>query len=303
MSFKVSYSPHYYAPIPENHAFPMRKFEGLYRYLTEKGVLSVSDVIEPQMVDISTLLGIHTERYISEISNGFTDKKRERRLGLPWSYGLMKRSFHAVQGTLNAAFLALQDGVSGNLAGGTHHAFPDHGEGFCVFNDVAIAIMYLKSSLWIKKALIIDCDVHQGNGTAEIFSNNPDVFTFSIHGQKNYPFRKPPSSLDVGLDDRITDSEYLFELEKALAEIESQFQPDIIFYLAGIDVLKGDRFGRLELSMEGLRKRDQMVIQFAFEKKIPLVLLLSGGYAPTVEQTVLAHAVQFEEAIKRFKTN
>ena len=301
MSFRVSYSPHYYAPIPETHAFPMRKFEGLYLYLTQKGIIPSQNVIEPGMIDLATLRGIHTENYSNEIIYGFTDKIRARRLGLPWSMGLMKRSFHACQGTLNAALMALQDGVSGNLAGGTHHAFPDHGEGFCVFNDVAIAINYLKASLWIKKALIIDCDVHQGNGTASIFSGDDSVYTFSIHGEKNYPFRKQPSTLDIGLADNLEDAEYLKTLEIALSKISHEFEPDIIFYLGGIDVLKGDRFGRLALSLQGLRKRDETVIKFATEQHIPLVLLLSGGYAPTVQETVLAHSQQFEAAVQALK--
>jgi acetoin utilization deacetylase AcuC-like enzyme len=303
MSFRVSYSPDYYAPIPETHAFPMRKFEGLHAYLTQNEIIPSRFVIKPGMIDISALRSVHTENYTNEILHGFSDKKKERKLGLPWSLGLMRRSFLACQGTLNAALMALQDGISGNLAGGTHHAFPDHGEGFCVFNDVAIAIHYLKASLWIKRALIIDCDVHQGNGTAHIFANDSSVYTFSMHGEKNYPFRKIPSSLDVGLPDGMGDSDYLKNLELALAKISTEFNPDIIFYLGGIDVLKGDRFGRLTLSLSGLRKRDEMVIHFANEVRIPLVLLLSGGYAPTVSETILAHAQQFEVAARVLKKN
>ncbi|NCQ11646.1 MAG: histone deacetylase [Bacteroidetes bacterium] len=275
----------------------MRKFERLFAYLTQKDIIPFHNVIEPGMMDLSTLRGVHTENYTNEIMFGFTDKLRARRLGLPWSIGLMKRSFLACQGTLNAALMALQDGISGNLAGGTHHSFPDHGEGFCVFNDVAIAIKYLKASLWIKKALIIDCDVHQGNGTASIFSDDDSVYTFSIHGEKNYPFRKQASTFDIGLTDNLEDADYLKTLEIALSKISHEFEPDIIFYLGGIDVLKGDRFGRLALSLHGLRRRDEVVIKFAKELHSPLVLLLSGGYAPTVEETVLAHAQQFEAAV------
>lgn len=301
MSFRVSYSPDYYATIPETHAFPMRKFQGLYAYLTQNGVISTQNVIEPNMIEIATLRGVHSENYTNEILYGFTDKLRARRLGLPWSYGLMKRSFLACQGTLNAALMALQDGISGNLAGGTHHSFPDHGEGFCVFNDVAIAIRYLKASLWIKKALIIDCDVHQGNGTAHIFAEDTSVYTFSMHGEKNYPFRKEPSTLDIGLLDNLEDEAYLRILEQALSKINQEFKPDIVFYLGGIDVLKGDRFGRLAMTLKGLRKRDEIVINFVSEQNIPLVLLLSGGYAPTVNDTVIAHAQQFEAAVQLFK--
>lgn len=293
MAFRVSYSPGYYAPIPENHAFPMRKFEGLFRYLTEQQIIPLNNVIEPTLAEVSALMKVHSQAYINEIQFGFEDKKRERRLGLPWSKGLCNRSFLAVQGTMNAALMALQDGISGNLAGGTHHAFPDHGEGFCVFNDVAVAIQNLRASMWFKKVLIVDCDVHQGNGTAAFFANDSDVFTFSIHGEKNYPFSKPPSDLDIGLPDKTNDSDYLKVLETALAKILSNFNPDIVFYLGGIDVLEDDRFGRISLSMDGLRKRDECVIEAITQKHIPLVLLLSGGYAPSLDQTVKAHASMF----------
>lgn len=293
MAFRVSYSPGYYAPIPETHAFPMRKFEGLFRFVTEQQIIPLGNIVEPSLAEVSALMKVHTKSYIDEIQFGFEDKKRERRLGLPWSEGLCKRSFLAVQGTMNAALMAMQDGISGNLAGGTHHAFPDHGEGFCVFNDVAIAIQNLRASMWFKKALIVDCDVHQGNGTAAFFANDADVFTFSIHGEKNYPFKKPPSDLDVGLPDKTNDLEYLKALEMALAQILSTFKPDIVFYLGGIDVLEDDRFGRISLTMNGLKKRDEMVIEAITQKNIPLVLLLSGGYAPTLEQTVKAHATMF----------
>ncbi len=293
MSFRVSYSPGYYAPIPEHHVFPMRKFEGLYNYLTEQNIIEKQHVIEPSLVDVSTLMQVHTPDYIHEIQFGFEDRKRERRLGLPWSPGLTRRSFLAVQGTLNAGLMALQDGISGNLAGGTHHAFPDHGEGFCVFNDVAVAVKSLKASLWVKKVLIIDCDVHQGNGTASIFADDNDVFTFSIHGEKNYPFKKPPSNLDIGLPDKTGDKRYAQLLEQALGDIYAIFKPDLVFYLAGIDVLEDDHFGRINLSLDGLKRRDEIVINFCFEHHLPVVLLLSGGYAPTLQQTVIAHAQQF----------
>ncbi|TNE69956.1 histone deacetylase [bacterium] len=271
----------------------MRKFEGLHSYLTQNGIVSTKNVVEPSQIDVVNLLRVHSSEYINEIQYGFSDRKRERLLGLPWSDGLRKRSFLAVQGTLNAALMALQDGISGNLAGGTHHAFPDHGEGFCVFNDVAITIKALQASMWIKKALIIDCDVHQGNGTAFIFKDDPSVFTFSIHGEKNYPFRKQPGDLDIGLADGTTDLTYHKTLERALGDILSQFQPDIVFYLGGIDVLSGDRFGRINLTLDGLRRRDEIVLSTMLKLHIPTVQLLSGGYAATLKETVEAHAQQF----------
>jgi acetoin utilization deacetylase AcuC-like enzyme len=192
--------------------------------------------------------------------------------------------------------MALQDGISGNLAGGTHHAMPDHGEGFCVYNDVAVAIRVLSHSKWFKKVLIIDCDVHQGNGTAHIFADDPDVYTFSIHGERNYPFIKPPSTLDIGLDDGTDDHSYHKTLIDALDRIFSEFNPDIVFYLGGIDVLETDHFGRISMTLPGLEQRERIVIETVTQKAIPLVLLLSGGYAPTLEQTVIAHSKMYKTA-------
>ncbi len=295
---RVSYAPGYYAPIPHEHIFPMGKFEGLYRYVLEEGMISASDIIEPGMVDMANLLSIHTERYAGGVMDGELSKNELRRLGLPWSYKLAVRSRLAVQGTINAALMALQDGIAGNLAGGTHHAMPDYGEGFCVFNDVAVAIKVLQQSMWAKKILVIDCDVHQGNGTAEIFKNNPDVFTFSIHGEKNYPFRKPPSTLDIGLPDKTGDKSYLAELGDALDRMFDDFDPDLVFYLGGIDPLETDHFGRLSLSLNGLYNRDHVVIRKVLRQDKPLVLLLSGGYAPSLKQTVEAHALMFKAALE-----
>jgi len=293
---RVSYSRGYYAPIPQEHIFPMKKFTGLHRYLTEQEIIYSSDIIEPSMVDMANLLTVHTSRYSKGIMEGILDRKEERRLGLPWSKRLAIRSRLAVQGTINAALMALQDGIAGNIAGGTHHAMPDYGEGFCVFNDVAVAIKVLRQSMWARKMLVIDCDVHQGNGTAQIFKNNADVFTFSLHGAKNYPFKKPPSTLDIGLPDKTGDSEYLKTLGEALENIFSHFTPDLVFYLGGIDPLETDHFGRLSLSLRGLEQRDRMVIRKVTDENTPLVLLLSGGYAPTLKETVQAHALMFKAA-------
>lgn len=274
----------------------MKKFTGLHRYLTEQEIIYSSDIIEPSMVDMANLLTVHTSRYSKGIMEGILDRKEERRLGLPWSKRLAIRSRLAVQGTINAALMALQDGIAGNIAGGTHHAMPDYGEGFCVFNDVAVAIKVLRQSMWARKMLVIDCDVHQGNGTAQIFKNNADVFTFSLHGAKNYPFKKPPSTLDIGLPDKTGDSEYLKTLGEALENIFSHFTPDLVFYLGGIDPLETDHFGRLSLSLRGLEQRDRMVIRKVTDENTPLVLLLSGGYAPTLKETVQAHALMFKAA-------
>tara|TARA_R110001599_G_scaffold184627_5_gene378605 strand:- start:47017 stop:47856 length:840 start_codon:yes stop_codon:yes gene_type:complete len=274
----------------------MGKFQGLHRYLLEKEILSDFEIIEPKMIDFINLMTAHTSRYAYGVWNGTLDKKEVRKMGLPWTKSLAIRSRLAVQGTLNAGIMALQDGISGNLAGGTHHAMADWGEGFCVFNDVAVAIKVLQQSMWINKALVIDCDVHQGNGTAELFKDDDTVFTYSIHGEKNYPFKKPPSNLDVGLPDKTGDKEYHRNLIESLDSVLSSFEPDIVFYLGGIDPLETDHFGRLSLTLKGLRERDRIVIEMITKKEYPLVLLLSGGYAPTLEETVIAHAQMFKIA-------
>lgn len=293
---RVSYAPGYHASIPDEHIFPMKKFKGLHRYLTEQEIIYPGDIIEPSMVDMANLMSVHSPRYANGIMSGDLGDQELRRLGLPWSKGLAVRSRLAVQGTINAALMALQDGISGNLAGGTHHAMPEYGEGFCVFNDVAVAINVLQQSMWARKVMVIDCDVHQGNGTAEICKDNPDVFTFSLHGEKNYPFKKPPSTCDIGLSDNTGDKEYLQTLGDALDDIFYRFDPDLVFYLGGIDPLETDHFGRLSLTTKGLKRRDRIVIKKVIAEDKPLVLLLSGGYAPTLKETVLAHALMYRSA-------
>jgi acetoin utilization deacetylase AcuC-like enzyme len=275
----------------------MRKFVVLHRLLLEKGIISEHEVVEPSMADFSSLCSIHTPRYASAVWEGTLTRKEERRMGLPWSKSLAIRSRLAVQGTINAGLMALQDGIAGNLAGGTHHAMPDLGEGFCVYNDVAVAVKVLTQAMWVKNVLIIDCDVHQGNGTAAIFKDQPNVYTFSIHGEKNYPFKKPPSTYDIGLPDDTGDRDYLNTLGDALDKIYGEFEPDLVFYLAGIDPLKTDHFGRLSLTKKGLRDRDQLVISSAADRDIPITLLLSGGYSPSVRETAENHAILYESAV------
>lgn len=295
---RISYSPGYVAPLPDGHIFPMKKFSGLYSYLVNNALKKPSDFVEPSLVDFGNLCTVHTPRYGYGIWNGDLTKKEIRRLGLPWSKGLAIRSRLAVQGTINAGIMALQDGISGNLAGGTHHSMPNYGEGFCVYNDVAVAIKVLLHSKWVSKVLVIDCDVHQGNGTAEIFKDDPNVYTFSIHGEKNYPFKKPPSTLDIGLPDQTGDRLYNNTLNDALTKIFSEFTPDLVFYLGGIDPLETDHFGRLSLSLKGLEERERLVIETVTQKEIPLVLLLSGGYAPSILETVEAHAIMYKSAFE-----
>ena len=295
---RISYSPGYVATIPEDHIFPMKKFSGLHSYLINQNIISESAVVEPGLVDFVNLCTAHTNRYAHGVWEGSLSKMEIRRMGLPWTKSLAIRSRLAVQGTINTGLMALQDGIAGNLAGGTHHAMPDFGEGFCVYNDVAVAIKVLKQAKWANKILVIDCDVHQGNGTAEIFKDDDDVYTFSIHGEKNYPFKKPPSTYDIGLPDKTNDSHYLSVLTGALDKIFQEFDPDLVFYLGGIDPLETDHFGRLSLTLNGLRERERTVIETVTQKELPLALLLSGGYAPTLQQTVEAHAVMYREAVE-----
>jgi acetoin utilization deacetylase AcuC-like enzyme len=221
-------------------------------------------------------------------------------MGLPWSKRLVYRSRLAVQGTINAAFMALEDGVAANLAGGTHHAFPDHGEGFCVLNDVAVAIRLLLSSCWVRRPLIVDLDVHQGNANAAIFADTPHVYTFSMHGAKNYPFHKPPSTRDVPLPDGTDDAGYLRTLKEHLPVVLEEARPDLVFYLGGIDVMTGDRYGRTNLTREGLHARDRYALQTLADAGCAVVLLLSGGYAETPDATADLHATMYREAASVF---
>jgi acetoin utilization deacetylase AcuC-like enzyme len=286
--FRIFYSPYYYADIGENHVFPIKKFELVRDKLLAEETVQVSEIFEPQPAEIGDVLLIHTEDYISRLRTGTLTAKEIRKLGLPWSESLVRRSFLATSGTINAARHALDNGVASNLAGGTHHAFPDRGEGFCVLNDVAIAIEVLKREGVAKRFLVIDCDVHQGNGTAFIFRDDEAVFTYSMHGAKNYPLFKETSNLDIELPDGTTDDEYLETLNEALPRVLLH-NPDMIFYLGGADPFERDKLGRLGLTIEGLLKRDEAVLSFAKEREIPIVTVMSGGYAQDINDTVEIH--------------
>ena len=287
---RVSYSDGYTVPLPGRHAFPMGKFTALFEILRSEGLLRPGDVVEPGQASWEKLALVHTPRYLDALRTGTLGRAAERRLGLPWSPALVRRSRLAVRGTLNAAWMALEDGIAANLAGGTHHAFPDHGEGFCVLNDVAVAVRVLRRSGWLGQALLIDLDVHQGNANAVIFAGDPETFTFSIHGSTNYPFPKEISSLDVALADGTSDAQYLARLEETLPAAFDAARPDLVFYLAGVDVLEDDRFGRLALTRDGLAARDRFVLECARDRGVPLTLVLSGGYAKTSRGTADLHA-------------
>ena len=286
--YRIFYSPYYYADIGEGHVFPIRKFELVRDKLLQEATLLPNEIEEPQSAKVEDVLLVHTEDYIARLRGGNLSAKEIRRLGLPWSNSLVRRSFLACSGTINAALRALENKIASNLAGGTHHAFPDRGEGFCVLNDVAIAIRILQREKLARRFLIVDLDVHQGNGTAFIFKDDEAVFTFSMHGAKNYPLFKEISNLDIELADKTSDIEFLETLNEALPRIFLH-DPDIVFYLAGADPFEKDKLGRLALTKEGLRKRDEMVLEFFKQRDVPIVTVMSGGYALDINDTVEIH--------------
>lgn len=293
---RVSFHPDYFVELPPGHPFPMQKFPDLHRVLLDDGVISRADVLRPREADLDMLRLVHTEEYLWKLATGNLTVSEERRLGIPWSQALWRRSRLAVSGTVNAAFAALKDGCAGNLAGGTHHAFEDHGQGFCVLNDVAICVRHLLGAGRIERALVVDLDVHQGNGTAAVFARDDRVYTLSMHGEKNFPARKSASSLDVGLACGTGDDEYMRILSAILPKAVADSRPDCVFYLAGVDPVEGDRYGRLGLTEEGIRRRDRFVARTVREYGAPLVILLSGGYASTPYRTAQLHAIAFKVA-------
>src|SRR3954466_16424558 len=282
---RVSYTPRYYADIGEGHVFPIRKFELVRDRLLREGTLRHENIVEPQPAQLADVLLVHTDDYVTRLRAGALGARELRRLGLPWSKALVRRSFLATSGTLGAARAALEGGAASNLAGGTHHAFPDRGEGFCVLNDVAIAIRALRRDRLIRRASIVDLDVHQGNGTATIFENDESVFTFSMHGAKNYPLFKARSVLDIELPDESGDAPYLETLKEHLPQVFNH-APDLVFYLGGADPYHGDKLGRLALTIEGLRERDRLVLAECRRRSVPVATVMSGGYATDINDTV-----------------
>ncbi len=283
------HSNQYVIQLPENHTFPIIKYAEIRNRLVREGTLAVEQISEPPLATRDEILLVHTTDYYERFISGELTERELRRLGLPYSEALVRRSHFSVAGTIHAARAAMQKGISANLGGGTHHAFRDHGEGFCVFNDIAIAINLLRAEGRIHRAAVIDCDVHQGNGTAAIFADDPEVFTLSLHGEKNYPLIKQQSTVDVALADNTEDEEYLYQLEQNLAPVLDKFRPDIVFYQAGVDPLSSDRLGRLALTHEGLMRRDGLAFKACRERSLPCVITLGGGYAKNVEDTIEAH--------------
>ena len=282
-------SARYVIPLPEGHRFPIAKYALLRERVLAEGLVAPERMHEPARVAIDDLLLAHEPAYVGALVEGTLDDAAMRRIGLPWSEHLVERSFRAVGGTCEAAEAALRDGIAVNLAGGTHHAFPGHGEGFCVFNDAAVAVRRLQRDGRIARAAIVDLDVHQGNGTHAIFAGDATVFTFSMHGERNFPFHKVPGRLDIELPDGCDDARYLGELARALPRVLAESSPDLVIYLAGADAHEGDRLGRLRLTFDGLARRDAMVLESCREVGIPVAVTIAGGYGRNIEDTVAAH--------------
>ncbi len=287
---RTYYCDEFILSLPAGHRFPMEK----YRLLRER--LSDLDLRIPPGADDDALRRVHAPEYVARVRDGLLAPDEIRRIGFPWSPELVERSRRSVGGTMAAGRSALEDGASANLAGGTHHAFADRGEGFCVFNDVAVAIRSLQAEGRIRRASVLDLDVHQGDGTAAIFRDDPSVFTVSVHGSKNYPFRKETSDLDLALPDGAEDDAFLDAVDAALKALVTRAKPDLVFYLAGADAFAGDRLGRLSVSREGMAERDRRTVAVMRHEGIPLAVVMGGGYAVPIEDTVTIHAHSVTEA-------
>jgi acetoin utilization deacetylase AcuC-like enzyme len=285
----VYYTDRYVLPLPPWHRFPMQKYALLRERVEAAGIAGAAGLQLPPAAEDEQILRAHDRAYLAKLVNGTLTAQEQRRIGFPWSPQMVERSRRSSGATLAAARSALQDGVGVNLAGGTHHAFRDHGEGYCVFNDAAIAALSLQAEGRIKRAVVIDCDVHQGNGTASILAGDTSVFTFSIHGANNFPFAKESSDLDIELADGTGDREYLEALDKGVCHALSAAQPDLALYLAGADAHEGDRLGRLKLTKAGLAERDRLVFALCREAGLPVAVAMAGGYGRRIEDSVDIH--------------
>jgi len=283
-------SDRYPLPLPEGHRFPAAKYRLLRRRLEAHAVAGAAlAFVEPHAATDEELLRVHDRGYVGRVFSGTLTRDEQRRIGFPWSAALVERSLRSTGAAVDAAAAAVEDGVAASLAGGTHHAGTSWGEGFCVFNDTAVATREMQARGVARRVLILDCDVHQGNGTAEIFAADPNVFTMSIHGARNFPLRKHPSSLDVPLDDGTDDDAYLAALAPAVVESFGRGRPDLVFYIAGADPYEHDRLGRLRLTKQGLVNRDRMVLDAARAAGVPLAIVLGGGYSADLDAIVDIH--------------
>jgi len=297
---KIAYHEIYNHPLPANHRFPMEKYDLLPQQLLHEGTCTKENFFEPEIPNNKYFFSVHTPEYFFDLLNITLSKKEERKIGFPLSEQLIAREMIIADGTMKASEFALEYGIAMNIAGGTHHAFSDSGEGFCMLNDQAIGARYLQQKGLANKILIVDLDVHQGNGTAEIFQNDTSVFTFSMHGKANYPFHKEKSDLDIPLESGTSDTEYLSILKNTLPKLIATEKPDFIFYQSGVDILESDKLGKLNLSVEGCKARDRFVLQTCFDKKIPVMCSMGGGYSKDINIIVNAHANTFRLAQEIF---
>ena len=293
---KIAYHPIYRHPLPEGHRFPMLKYELLPEQLIYEGTCQEDHFFEPSMPEESSILRVHDHKYVSDLKNLSLDARAVRKIGFPLSEELVKREQMIADGTIKACEYALVHGISMNIAGGTHHAYSDRGEAFCLLNDQAIGARHLQNQKLALKILIVDLDVHQGNGTAEIFQNDASVFTFSMHGKGNYPFKKEKSDLDIPLETGTNDETYLLILFETLPKLIETQKPDFIFYLCGVDVLKTDKLGKLGMSPKGCSERDRFVLKTCKENGIPVMCSMGGGYSEDIKIIVDAHANTFRLA-------
>jgi acetoin utilization deacetylase AcuC-like enzyme len=299
MSLTVAYAPNYVHPVPEGHRFPMEKYSLLRYQLEHEGIVPSGQFFEPGPIAPEIAKRVHAAAYFDKLTQLKCSPREQRVSGFEHSETLIRRELTIMEGTRKCAEIAVRNrGVALNIAGGTHHAYTDRGEGFCLLNDNAIAAQWLLDQELAKKVLIIDLDVHQGNGTAEIFAKNPDVFTFSMHGENNYPLYKERSDLDVGLDDGISDIEYLYLLQQSLDQVLGRFTPDVIFYQCGVDIISSDKLGRLGVSLQGCRRRDEIVFEAVKQLKVPVICSMGGGYSKEIKHIIDAHTNTFRAAQK-----
>ncbi len=285
----IFYTDSFSIALPANHSFPLTKYALLRRRLIDSSHFSPQNLCLPHAATDLEIIRAHDPVYLRRLQNGQLTEPEIRRIGLPWSPGLVERARRSVGATIEACFTALDAGVAVHLGGGTHHAFSNRGQGFCVLNDSVIAARTLQAETHVRQVLILDCDVHQGNGTAAILQNDPTVFTFSIHGKNNFPYRKEKSDLDIALEDGTNDQVYLEALQKGILESLKRANADFVIYLAGADPYTHDRFGRLDVSKKGLAERDRMVLRYCHEAGLPVAIIMAGGYAPNIEDTVEIH--------------
>ncbi len=297
---KIAFHPNYILNLPPGHRFPMEKYDLLPRQLMYEGTVDQSNFFAPNIPELDLVLNVHNPVYVNRLVNLELSPREQRKTGFPHSKELVNRELQIMEGTRKCADFALDYGIALNIAGGTHHAYSDRGEGFCMLNDQAVAAQWLLDNNKAKKVLIIDLDVHQGNGTAEIFNNNPNVFTFSMHGKNNYPLHKEKSDLDIELEDGIDDLTYLNILNNNLSRVFDDFQPDFLFFQSGVDVLKTDKLGRLGLTLNGVKDRDRLVLNLAKKNNLPIVCSMGGGYSPDIKDIIEAHANTFRLAQEIF---